>query len=160
MLVDDVRVGTQLTRGDWPVDALAAVDEARGLAYFVAGRASPTQSALYAVPLAGGGFARSLGENELDLVVPRDAADDWRDRLVAASVRPAGVWAYEARRVAALRPRLGVDTDEKTLPHEIGWIGGPGEGAVHLDTTTQRTPRLRPSISAWPIKREPVMPNG
>jgi folate-binding protein YgfZ len=85
-----------------------------------------------AVRLAGGGFARSLGETELDLVVPRDVADEWRDRLVAAGVRPAGVWAYEAHRVAALRPRLGVDTDEKTLPHEIGWIGGPGEGAVHL----------------------------
>ena len=50
-----------------------------------------------------------------------------------AGVRPAGVWAYEAHRVAALRPRLGVDTDERTIPHEVGWIGGPGEGAVHLD---------------------------
>ena len=33
----------------------------------------------------------------------------------------------------ALRPRLGVDTDERTIPHEVGWIGGPREGAVHLD---------------------------
>ena len=45
---------TQLTRGAWPVDAVAAVDEAKGLVYFTAGRESPTQSALYAVPLAGG----------------------------------------------------------------------------------------------------------
>src|SRR5690554_5286654 len=45
---------TQLTRGDWPVDALEAVDEARGLAYFTAGRGTPTQRALYSVPLAGG----------------------------------------------------------------------------------------------------------
>ncbi len=44
----------QLTRGDWPVDALEAVDEERGLAYFSAGRASPTQRALYSVPLEGG----------------------------------------------------------------------------------------------------------
>lgn len=44
----------QLTRGDWPVDALEAVDEARGLVYFTAGRASPTQRALYSVPLEGG----------------------------------------------------------------------------------------------------------
>jgi tRNA-modifying protein YgfZ len=85
-----------------------------------------------AVPLTSGGFARSLGEAEVDLVVPRDAAAGWRDRLVAAGARPAGVWAYEAHRVAALRPRLGVDTDEKTLPHEVGLIGGPGEGSVHL----------------------------
>ena len=45
---------TQLTAGDWPVDALEAVDEAAGLAYFTAGRESPTQRALYSVPLAGG----------------------------------------------------------------------------------------------------------
>jgi folate-binding protein YgfZ len=31
--------------------------------------------------------------------------------------------------VAGLRPRLGVDTDERTIPHEVGWIGD----AVHLD---------------------------
>ena len=35
--------------------------------------------------------------------------------------------------MAAVRPRLGVDTDERTIPHEVGWIGGPGHGAVHLD---------------------------
>ena len=35
--------------------------------------------------------------------------------------------------MAAVRPRLGVDTDERTIPHEVGWIGGPGLGAVHLD---------------------------
>ena len=66
---------------------------------------------------------------ELDLVVPRADAADWLNRLTAAGVRPAGVWAYEAHRVAALRPRLGVDTDERTIPHEVGWIGS----AVHLD---------------------------
>ena len=65
----------------------------------------------------------------LDLVVPRDQADHWRQRLVDAGVRPAGVWAFEAHRVAALQPRLGVDTDERTIPHEVGWIGS----AVHLD---------------------------
>ena len=65
----------------------------------------------------------------LDLVVPRDQLLTWRDRLQTAGVRPAGVWAYEAHRVAGLRPRLGVDTDDRTIPHEVGWIGT----AVHLD---------------------------
>ncbi len=31
------------------------------------------------------------------------------------------------------RLRLGVTTDERTIPHEVGWIGGPGAGAVHLN---------------------------
>jgi folate-binding protein YgfZ len=84
-----------------------------------------------AVPLPDGGFVRRMpGPGvELDLVVPRDQAAGWRQRLVEAGVRPAGVWAYEAHRVAALRPRLGVDTDERTIPHEVGWI----DTAVHLD---------------------------
>jgi tRNA-modifying protein YgfZ len=83
------------------------------------------------VALADGGFVRRMpGPGvELDLVVPRDQGARWRQRLLDVGVRPAGVWAYEAHRVAALRPRLGVDTDERTIPHEVGWIGT----AVHLD---------------------------
>jgi folate-binding protein YgfZ len=83
--------------------------------------------------LADGGFVRTLPDSEVDVVVPRGQAPDWTQRLIAAGARPAGVWTYEAHRVAALRPRLGVDTDERTIPHEVGWIGGPGEGAVHLN---------------------------
>ncbi len=87
-----------------------------------------------AVAVAGGGFLRRTpgapaGQLELDLLVPRAASADWQGRLAQAGVRSAGVWAYEALRVAARRPRLGVDTDERTIPHEVGWIGG----AVHLD---------------------------
>lgn len=88
-----------------------------------------------AAALPGGGFLRRMtsAQVELDLVVPRDDAAGWRNRLAQANIRPAGVWTYEAHRVAAVRPRLGVDTDERTIPHEVGWIGGPGLGAVHLD---------------------------
>ncbi|KWX66891.1 folate-binding protein YgfZ [Mycobacterium sp. NAZ190054] len=88
-----------------------------------------------AVELADGGFIRRLPSTtvEIDVVAPRDELTAWRDKLVAAGIRPAGMWAYEAHRVAARRPRLGVDTDERTIPHEVGWIGGPGVGAVHLD---------------------------
>ncbi|GAT12057.1 folate-binding protein YgfZ [Mycolicibacterium novocastrense] len=82
-----------------------------------------------AVALADGGFLRRLTADELDLVIPRAQVQAWWRRLTDAGVRPAGVWAYEAHRVAALRPRLGVDTDERTIPHEVGWIGP----AVHLD---------------------------
>lgn len=42
---------------------------------------------------------------------------------------PAGMWAYEALRIAAHEPRLGVDTDHRSIPHEMGWINS----AVHLD---------------------------
>ena len=87
-----------------------------------------------AVGLPAGGFVRRLpaaspGQFELDLLVPRSDAAGWLDRLAAAGVRPAGVWAYEAHRVGGMRARLGVDTDDRTIPHEVGWIGR----AVHLD---------------------------
>ncbi|WP_298890758.1 folate-binding protein [uncultured Serinicoccus sp.] len=60
----------------------------------------------------------------------------WRELLVpraelAAAVgdRPlAGTWAAEALRVAAWRPRAGVDTDHRTIPHELDWL----RTAVHL----------------------------
>jgi tRNA-modifying protein YgfZ len=42
---------------------------------------------------------------------------------------PAGVLALEALRVAAGRPRFGLETDHRTIPHELGWIGS----AVQLD---------------------------
>ena len=90
---------------------------------------------LHAVPLRTGGFVRRMPTHPdgpavaLDLVVPRDQVPAWQQRLQAAGLRPAGVWTYEAHRVAGLRPRLGVDTDERTIPHEVGWIGT----AVHLD---------------------------
>ena len=50
---------TQLTRGDWPVDKLLAVDEAEGLLYFsagreVTGRAAARDMQIHVVPLAGG----------------------------------------------------------------------------------------------------------
>jgi len=87
-----------------------------------------------AATLPGGGFARRMpgtpgGPPELDMLVPRADAASWIARMEAAGVRRAGVWTYEAHRVAAVRPRLGVDTDERTIPHEVGWIGP----AVHLD---------------------------
>lgn len=41
---------------------------------------------------------------------------------------PAGTWAWESLRIAAAVPRVGHETDHRTLPHEVGWIGP----AVHL----------------------------
>ncbi|MFC7928959.1 CAF17-like 4Fe-4S cluster assembly/insertion protein YgfZ [Streptomyces cinereoruber] len=59
-----------------------------------------------------------------DLFLPRADLESF-----AASHGPAaGILAYEALRVEAYRPRLGFETDHRTIPHEIGLIGG----AVHL----------------------------
>jgi len=61
-----------------------------------------------------------------DLIVPRPELAAHAD---AAGLPLAGLSAYEALRVQEHRPRLGFETDHRTIPHEIGWIGS----AVHLN---------------------------
>ena len=56
----------------------------------------------------------------VDLLVPRDAG--WWERLTDAGARPMGSWGYEAFRVEAARARMDVDTDDRTIPHEVGWV--------------------------------------
>jgi len=64
----------------------------------------------------------------MDVIVPRDRIAAVAGDLEQSGVRLAGVDAYEALRIAAHRPRLGLDTDRRTIPHEVGWV----ETAVHL----------------------------
>ncbi|MCX5178521.1 YgfZ/GcvT domain-containing protein [Streptomyces virginiae] len=59
-----------------------------------------------------------------DLFLPRAELESF----AAAHGPAAGLLAYEALRVEAHRPRLGLETDHRTIPHELGWIGT----AVHL----------------------------
>ena len=58
-----------------------------------------------------------------EVLVPRAAlADAVGDRDLA------GTWASEALRVQAWRPRLGFETDHRTIAHEVDWL----RTAVHL----------------------------
>jgi folate-binding protein YgfZ len=94
---------------------------------FAAGTVPPRPTVVYDVaPLPDlGGWARRV-DGGADLLVPRGAVEDV---VAACGVPLAGVWAYEAMRVAARRPRLGFETDHRTLPAEVGWTAG----AVHLE---------------------------
>jgi tRNA-modifying protein YgfZ len=111
---------------DWAV--LAVVGPTAPQVLVAAGLPLPDGD-LRATALAGGGFVRQRSAEEFDLVVARSAADATRQSLLDAGARPAGTWAYEARRVARHEPRLGFETDHRTLPHELFLIGP----AVHLD---------------------------
>ena len=65
----------------------------------------------------------SRGYRGREVVIPRG---DLMARLESGT--PAGTWALEALRTAAAMPRLRCETDHRTIPHEVGWIGP----AVHL----------------------------
>jgi folate-binding protein YgfZ len=56
---------------------------------------------------------------------PRSSLTTLPDELGA----PVGTWAWEALRIAAGICRVGVDTDERTIPNEAGLLGR----AVHLE---------------------------
>ena len=67
-----------------------------------------------------------IGASARDELVRRDELDGWVD---AAALPLVGHNTWEARRVALHVPRLGFETDHRTIPHEVGWIGV----AVHLN---------------------------
>ena len=58
-----------------------------------------------------------------ELIVPRERLAE-----LVGDLPLAGVWAAEALRVAAWRPRLGFETDHRTIVHELDWL----RSAVHL----------------------------
>jgi hypothetical protein len=72
--------------------------------------------------------ARIDDGDRTDLIVSRADIADTAAAVRAAGADLAGMWAYEALRIAAGRPRFGLDTDDRTIPHEVGWI----DTAVHL----------------------------
>ncbi|MEW2380994.1 folate-binding protein [Micromonospora sp. NPDC047707] len=96
---------------------------------FHAGSVPPRPTVLYDVrPLPVGGWARRVPSG-VDLLVPRAAAAQVVAELRGAGVPVAGLWAYEAVRVAARRARVGVDTDHRTIPAEVDLVAP----AVHLE---------------------------
>jgi tRNA-modifying protein YgfZ len=80
-----------------------------------------------AVP-ADGTVAAATQSLGTDLIVRRERLAEVAAALQERGAVLAGTWAYEALRIASHRPRFGLDTDHRTIPHEVGWI----ETAVHL----------------------------
>jgi folate-binding protein YgfZ len=79
-------------------------------------------------PLPGGGLwrRRSWPSWSVDRLVPRSQLAG----LAARPPRPVcGISALEALRIARRVPRLGFETDHRTIPNELGWLAT----AVHLD---------------------------
>ena len=61
-------------------------------------------------------------------LVPRAELAEMK-KTFAATAMEVGTWALDAERVAAGRPRLGFDTDFKSIPNELGVL----HSSVHMD---------------------------
>lgn len=88
----------------WPVDFSQVVDSGSSGAKYVPKRPSAF-------------VAR-------EVFVPRTELNAYVDGRAGA-----GTWAWESRRIAAGVPRVGFETDHRTIPHEFGWV----TSAVHLN---------------------------
>lgn len=77
-----------------------------------------------------GGYAYSVGEHPatgrvwIEYIVPRADLES-----AVGDLALAGTMAVEALRIAAWRPRIGTDADEKSIPHELDLL----RTAVHLE---------------------------
>ena len=60
-------------------------------------------------------------------LVPRDELESMKKTFGGVATQ-IGTWAMDAERVAAHRPRIGFETDHKSIPNEIGVLNG----AVHM----------------------------
>lgn len=81
-----------------------------------------------------GGHQYSTGEHPgtaytwTETLIPRSSLSALAARVASGEVAVAGTLAAEALRIAAWRPRLATEVDERTIPHELDWL----RTAVHL----------------------------
>jgi len=92
---------------------------------FAAGDVPAEATSHYDVREFAGGLARRVPLG-VDLLVPRETKTAVIEKL---GVPLAGLWAYEAIRVEQHLPRLGWETDHRTIPAEAEFLAA----AVHLD---------------------------
>jgi folate-binding protein YgfZ len=107
--------------GDLAAPRLGAVPGPK----FAAGSVPAQPTSVYAVREYEGGLARRVPLG-VDLLIPREKKTSVIEKL---GVPLAGLWAYEAIRVEKRIPRLGWETDHRTIPAEAEFVAP----AVHLD---------------------------
>ncbi|MGH3544863.1 MAG: YgfZ/GcvT domain-containing protein [Mycobacteriales bacterium] len=129
-------------------------------------------------PFPGGGWLRRVPwptPHAFDLLVPQEQLIPLKQQLHELGGAPCGVDAYEVLRVAARRPRLGKETDDRTMPHEVSWVSSavslnkgcyPGQEAVAKIHNLGQPPRRLVLVhfdgtsDQLPATGEPVLREG
>jgi len=131
--VRDTETGARvalLTKGDWDVEHVIAVDEAAGRVLFTGSMASPVERRLYAVPLAGGEIKELTPERGVHTITASGDARSYVDERSAGDRPPRSVvrgvdGAAIGELPAAVDPeieRLGLRTPELV---QVKSPGGP-----------------------------------
>jgi folate-binding protein YgfZ len=123
-----LRVEPAEVTDDWAVLSLLGPSTSGILSSI--GISLPTETWV-AAPLPEGGLVRRMPGAGVaaDLLVPRASLSPIAEQLRSVGARPAGRWAYDALRVARRQPRMGFETDHRTIVQEGDWV----DTAVHLD---------------------------
>lgn len=83
--------------------------------------------------------ARTLGGHPVtDMWLDTAALTTCWDSLVSAGAQPVGGWAADALRIRDRRPLLGIDTDERVIPHEVPRFIGGDTPSAHSATQLAR----------------------
>lgn len=114
--------GEAFTAHTEPGHAAALIDFLEKMKFLTQAEIADVTAEIAVAWRSGADGGESGGKYDL---VPRDQLEKYAEAAGPA----AGLWAYDALRIARGEPRFGVDTDERTIPNEVGWI----ETAVHMD---------------------------
>jgi dipeptidyl-peptidase 4 len=134
----------QLTKGNWEISHIAAVDEAAGVVYFMAKEKSPTESHLYRVSLDGRGFVRISKEEGTHSVQVSPDAQFYLDSYSNTST-PArqDLYRVDGIRTVTLNENKVADLAQYHLaPVEFSTV--PAKDGVPLDCFLIKPPNFDP----------------
>ncbi|MFT3873086.1 MAG: folate-binding protein [Nocardioides sp.] len=120
--VDD---GEAFTAHTEPGAGAALVDFLESMKFMTRVEVSLVTDEVATVWRSGGSTDSTDASNGTYELIPRAELTSYAEQHGPA----AGLWAFEALRIARGEPRLGLDTDARTIPNEVGWI----DRAVHMD---------------------------
>jgi dipeptidyl-peptidase 4 len=141
----------QLTKGDWEVSAVDAIDEAKGLVYFTATEKSPLERHLYRAPFDGTGFTRLTKDGGNHAVVFAPHAASLYDTYSNAAIPPRqDLYRSDGSRVATINENKITELgDYHLVPMEFFTV--KSRDGVQLNASMIKPPDFNPQ------KKYPVL---
>jgi dipeptidyl-peptidase-4 len=141
----------QLTKGEWEVSAVDAIDEAKGLVYFTATQKSPLERHLYRVALDGTGLTRITKDEGTHTVVLAPNAAAFYDTYSNAVTTPRqDLYRADGTHIAAINEnKIAELADYHLSPMEF--IAVKSRDGVELNASIIKPPDFNPQ------KKYPVL---